>query len=74
MAGDVATWRTVPTVRSTVPLPRLPAGLAARIALTTERSEEFEKLLYADARAQVDEKFVYALQNMPACPAVSLVK
>jgi hypothetical protein len=73
-AGDVVAWRTVPTARSTVPLPRLPAGLAARIASTTERSKEFEKLLYADARAQIDEKFGYALQNMPVCPTASLVK
>jgi hypothetical protein len=59
-------WHTAPTVRSQVPLPKLPAYLANRVAISPERSEQFERLLYQSARDQIDEKFRYALKNMPA--------
>jgi hypothetical protein len=60
-------WQTIPTARSTVPLPNLPAYLSSRLAISRERSEEMEKLLYDNARGQIHEKFAYALSNMPAC-------
>jgi len=60
-------WDITPTVRSEVPLPKLPAYLASRVAISPERSEEFERLLYKNARDRIDEKFRYALSNMPAC-------
>jgi hypothetical protein len=60
-------WQTSPVARSQVPLPRLPAYLANRVATSPQRSEEFERLLYDSARNQVDEKFAYALQTMPTC-------
>jgi hypothetical protein len=60
-------WHTTPTVRSEVPLPKLPAYLASRVAISSERSEEFERLLYKNARERIDEKFRYALDNMPEC-------
>ena len=60
-------WQTTPTVRSEVPLPKLPAYQASRLAISPERSEEFERLLYKNARDRIDEKFRYALGNMPAC-------
>jgi hypothetical protein len=60
-------WETIPTARTTVPLPKLPAYLSSRVAVSTARSDEFERLLYDNARGQIDEKFAYALTNMPAC-------
>ena len=45
--------------------PKLPAYLSSRLAISPERSEEFEQLLYENARGQIDEKFGYALSNMP---------
>ena len=29
--------------------------------------DEFESLLYDNARSLIDEKFAFALSNMPAC-------
>ncbi len=60
-------WQSTPTARTRVPLPNLPGYYSARVALSPERIEEFERLLYDDARAQIDEKFSFALNNMPAC-------
>jgi hypothetical protein len=60
-------WQSTPTARTSVPLPNLPAYLAARVALSPARSEEFERLLYDDARGAIDGKFAFALRNMPEC-------
>lgn len=68
-SGSAVKWRTSPTTRSTVPLPKLSALVAGRVAAGSERSEEFERMLYADARGHIDEKFGFALSNMPACPS-----
>jgi hypothetical protein len=67
-------WQTTPTARSQVPLPKLPAYLANRVAISPERSEEFERLLYDNARSQIDEKFSFALSNMPACSSSARAK
>jgi len=61
-------WRTNPTALSTVPLPNLPAYLSSRLAMSRERSDEMERLLYDNARAQIQDKFSHALNNMPVCP------
>jgi hypothetical protein len=66
---DDWSWQTNPIARSQVPLPKLPAYLANRVAISPERSAEFERLLYDNARSQIDEKMSQALANMPACPA-----
>ena len=50
-------WRTDPTVADAVPLPKLPAYLASRLAISPERSEEVERLLYKNAPGQIDDKF-----------------
>ncbi len=68
-AGGAVKWRTSPTARSAVPLPKLSALVASRVAASSERSEEFERMLYADARGHIDEKFGFALSNMPPWPA-----
>ena len=67
-AGGRRIWQTTPRSRSTVPLPGLPAYLASRVAVSPERLEEFERLLYKNARDQIDRKFSAALANMPRCP------
>ena len=36
-------FETMPTARSTVPLPKLPVYLSNRLAMTGERTEELEK-------------------------------
>jgi hypothetical protein len=59
-------WETTPTARTTVPLPSLPAYLSTRLALSRDRIEEFERMLYEDARGQIDGKLAFALNNMPA--------
>jgi hypothetical protein len=63
--GDRQIWQTTPRARSVVPLPGLPAYLASRVAVSPERSEEFERLLYKSAREQIDQKFSTALSGMP---------
>ncbi len=60
-------WQTIPTARTTVPLPNLPVFLSSRLASRSERTDECEHLLYENARGQIDEKFGYALSNLPAC-------
>ena len=60
-------WQATPTARTTVPLPGLPGYFSARVALSSARIEEFERLLYDNARSQIDEKFAFALSHMPKC-------
>ena len=64
-------FQTIPTARSTVPLPKLPVYLSSRLAMSGERSTELERLLYNDARGQIDGKLAHSLGNMPACPTVA---
>jgi hypothetical protein len=73
-AGGGLVWHTTPTVRSDVPLPKLSAYQASRIAVSSERSEEFERLLYKNARDRIEEKFRHALNNMPSCPDSAIAK
>jgi hypothetical protein len=62
-------WQTLPTARSTDSLRNLPVYLSSRLAANPARSEECERLLYDNARGQIDEKFGYALGNLPEwCP------
>jgi hypothetical protein len=62
-------FQTMPTARSTVPLPKLPLYVSNRLALNGERTEEVEKLLHSDARGQIDERLAHSLGNMPPCPS-----
>jgi hypothetical protein len=66
-AGPRIVWETMPSARSSVPLPGLPAYQVTRAELKRERSEELERLLYQDARGQIEAKFSQALGSMPAC-------
>jgi len=60
-------WQTTPTARTTVSLPGLFGYFSARVALSSARIEEFERLLSDNARSQIDEKFTFALSHMPEC-------
>ena len=65
---DAWHWQITPTARSSVPLPNLPAYLSSRVAMSRDRSDEMERLLYDDARGQIHDKFLHALNHMPICP------
>ncbi len=68
MSRDVVIWQTIPTSRTSVPLPGRSAYISGRLAANRARSEEFERMFYEDARGHIEEKFGYALSNMPRCP------
>ena len=65
---NILIWQTIPTARTEVPLPGLPAYLASRLASSRVRSDEIERMLYQNTRIHIEERFVYALNRMPACP------
>lgn len=64
---NVLIWQTNPSARTAVPLPGLSAYLSGRLAANRERSEEIERMFYKNALDHIEEKFLYALNNMPAC-------
>ena len=65
--GQRVVWETTPTARTKVPLPGMPAYQTLRAELKLDRSEELERLLYENARGQIEGKFNQALSHMPAC-------
>lgn len=65
--ADRPVWQTAPTAVTQVPLPGLPVYLSNKLAATTERTDEAERIFYENARKQIDEKFGFALSNMPVC-------
>jgi hypothetical protein len=71
LARGESIWHTTPTARSTVPLPKLPAYLSTRLAISRERSEEFERLLYENARGQIQERLALNLSSMPEVRAAA---
>jgi hypothetical protein len=60
-------WQTMPAARTIVPVPGVPLYVATHLASRPARSEPDERLLYDNARGQIDGKFATALGNMPAC-------
>ena len=65
-SGDEVIWRSTPQVRSAVPLPKLPAYLARRIAVRPERSDEFERTaLQERARSNRPEVSDWPSSSMP---------
>jgi hypothetical protein len=65
--GDLL-WQTQPTARSSEALPELSTFMASRVAAKQTRSEKIEKLLYANARGQVEDRFKRNLGSIPAWP------
>lgn len=66
-ASGRVVWRTMPSARTTVPLPGLSAYHSSRLAISPARSDELERLLYDNARGQIEARFSQALGLMPAC-------
>jgi hypothetical protein len=66
--GDSRLWYDNPKGLTEVPLPRMPAYLASRVASSEHRSAEFEKLLYESARERLRERVTAALKTLPAHP------
>lgn len=64
-AGRVV-WEPRPTARTSVPVPGLSAYNSSRLAMGV-RNDELERVLYDNARSQIDGKFSQALSHMPAC-------
>ena len=60
-------FQTMPTAQSRMPLPRMPVAISSRVDLKGEQSADVEKLLYDDARSQVEERLARQLINLPAC-------
>lgn len=60
-------WQTAPRAVTQVPLPNLPVYLSNKLAATTERTDECERIFYENARSQIDEKISFSLTNMPVC-------
>jgi hypothetical protein len=65
------TWKTAPNARTTVPAGGMSSFVASRLALTNDRVDEAERVLYEDAFAQILEKFRGGLATLPTCPAVA---
>jgi hypothetical protein len=73
-SGDKQIWQTTARARSTAPLPHLPANLVRQTAVSPERSDEFEQLLYKNARDQIVQKFRTVLADMPSCDSRAATK
>ncbi|OJW18725.1 MAG: hypothetical protein BGO49_23695 [Planctomycetales bacterium 71-10] len=67
----VAAWKTAPSARTVVPVRGMPSYLASRLALSLDRVDEAERILYEDAFAQIRDKFRGGLANLPAYPAAA---
>jgi len=67
----VVLWQINPTARTSIPLPKLSTFVSSRLAASQARSEEVEKLLYKNAREQIEDRFRRNLGNMPSCPRVA---
>jgi hypothetical protein len=70
--SGIEIWNSTFKARTRVPLPNLPGYFSARVALSPARIEEFERLLYEDARGQIDEKLTLALPQIPECGQATL--
>ncbi len=64
-------WEATSTVRSAVPLPKIPASFSNRLAIGPARIDEFEALLYENARSRIDGQTAIVLKEIPPCPARS---
>jgi len=67
--GDVVVWTDRSQGRTQVPLPKAPAYMASRLAVSARRSAEFERMLYENARDAVSERVRNALLSLPESPS-----
>jgi hypothetical protein len=59
--------RSMLSAKTAEPLPRIPAYVSSRLALSSDRIDELERLLYDNARGTIDDRIVHTLARMPAC-------
>lgn len=62
-------WTTAPNAHTRVPVPNMASYLAGRLALSQNRGDEAEKVLYDDAFSQIFQRFQHGLLILPACRA-----
>ncbi|WP_337176852.1 hypothetical protein [Paludisphaera sp.] len=62
-------WKTAPNARTLVPAPGMSPYVSSRLALTSGRVDEAERVLYEDAFGHIVEKIRGALATLPTCPA-----
>lgn len=58
-------WYISPNVGTTVPIPGAPAYMASRLASAGQRSPEFERLFYDNARTNLQERLGNYLKSLP---------
>ncbi len=58
-------WADTPLGRTQVPLPNTPAYQASRLAVSAQRSAEFERLLYENALDNLLDRLQITLKNFP---------
>ena len=66
--GADVLWVKSARATTTVPLPGLAALQASRLATSTHRSPDFERLLYDNARGNLAERLATPLRHLPAAP------
>ncbi|MFO0909327.1 MAG: hypothetical protein U0794_13410 [Isosphaeraceae bacterium] len=69
LQGSISLWNDTPLARTSVPLPRLPAYQASRVAVSDRRSPDFERLLYENARSNLLDRVTSGVRNLPRCPS-----
>ena len=58
-------WKTSPQARTHVPVRNLSSYLASRLALSQNRNDEAEKILYDDAFSQIRDRLSFSLNTLP---------
>jgi hypothetical protein len=64
-----AHWQERPRARTAIPVPGLPAYQASRMAVSAHRSQEFERVLYENARTNLLDRLHTLFRNLPPCPS-----
>lgn len=67
--GDALVWSDRSQGKTRTPLPKAPAYIASRLAVSNHRSPEFERLLYDDARESLADRLRNTFRNIPERPA-----
>ena len=59
-------WSDTFKEKTHVPLPKISAYQASRLAVSDHRSAEFERVLYENARENLRERLALSLRNLPS--------
>jgi hypothetical protein len=66
-------WSATSIARSRVPLVEVPSSISKRLAISRERINAFEDLLYADAESLIGAHLAATVQDLPRCPITPVV-